>query len=345
MFESKSKARSICQKIKLQRPKDHFSSALTAILLFDFLDDMLKDGYKKDWLDNFEKFSEEYLTAIKFIEGKLDLNGNSQNEEKLICGIDEDVKYKTGEVYYELWKDFDKKEYYQNTLAILSERFAKNGILDTNYNHVLDDGCGSGRYSLALKEMKGVIKVTGVDISHNSIEFANKMKASKASVEFKQGSVLELPFKDETFDFVFSNGVLHHTTDTIKGLKEIYRVLQKGGKCWLYLYGGKGSFFWDIVSLCRDLLKDVEEEYTIMLMKLLGYSPGRIFHRNDFFYVPIHNRYYEDEVIDMLSSVGFTNFERLKRGVEFDWDEIIYRYPNIDPYIYGEGEMRFLLQK
>ena len=124
-------------------------------------------------------------------------------------------------------------------------------------------------------------------------------------------------------------------------MEEIYRVLRKNGDCWLYLYGGKDSFFWDIVSLCRYLLKGVSQRYTIELMKSLGYSAGRIFHRNYFFYVPIHNRYYESEVIEMLNKVGFTKIRRLKRGTNFDWDEIIYNYPNIDPYIYGEGEMRF----
>ena len=80
-------------------------------------------------------------------------------------------------------------------------------------------------------------------------------------------------------------------------------------------------------------------------MNVLGYPPGRIFHRSDFFYVPINNRYYQDEIIKLLNETGFTDFKRSKRGTEYDWDEIIFNNPDIDPYIYGEGEMRFWLTK
>jgi len=82
-----------------------------------------------------------------------------------------------------------------------------------------------------------------------------------------------------------------------------------------------------------------------MVMNVLGYTPGRIFHRTDFFYVPINNRYFENEIVMMLDETGFNDFKRLKRGTEYDWDEIIFNNPHIDPYIYGEGEMRFWLTK
>ena len=75
----------------------------------------------------------------------------------------------------------------------------------------------------------GIKKLIGIDISENSINFANKMNIYKKDVNFIQSSVLELPFDDDTFDFVFSNGVLHHTSDTQKGLNEIRRVLKKNG--------------------------------------------------------------------------------------------------------------------
>ena len=101
---------------------------------------------------------------------------------------------------------------------------------------VLDAGCGSGRYSQALKTL-GSAMVTGVDISPNSVEFAERRNRHPDTVKYVTGSVLDLPFDDDSFEFGFSNGVLHHTTDTLKGLSELSRVLQKGSYCWLYLYG------------------------------------------------------------------------------------------------------------
>jgi ubiquinone/menaquinone biosynthesis C-methylase UbiE len=188
--------------------------------------------------------------------------------------------------------------------------------------------------------------VYGVDMSQHSIIYAEQMNPfDNNEISFVTSSVLDLPFKDNFFDFVFSNGVLHHTYDTQKGLNEIYRVLQNGRSCWLYLYGGKEAFFWDTVDFCRKLLADVPQSYTQMVMKVLGYAPGRIFHRCDFFYVPIQNRYFQSEVEEMISNAGFDNFRRLQRGVSYDWDEILCENPTIDSYIYGEGEMRYILYK
>ena len=244
-----------------------------------------------------------------------------------------------------MWKNFKKEEYFQQTTEYLKERFEKNNIKVEGLNNVLDDGCGGGRYTLALKAL-GCKKVTGIDISPNSVDLAKKMNPySEDEVSFIQGSVLELPFRNESFDFVFSNGVLHHTMSTEKGLGEIYRVMKPNAKCWLYLYGGKETLFWDIVDFSRKLLADVPQNYVQTFMRVMGYPPGRIFHRTDFFYVPMNRRYFIAEVEQMLKDAGFSEFRKLNRGMKFDWDEIIYENPVIDPYIYGEGEMRYLIAK
>ena len=79
-------------------------------------------------------------------------------------------------------------------------------------------------------------------------------------------------------------------------------------------------------------------------MTLMGYPPGRVFHRLDFFYVPIHRRYNKDEVESLLDESNFKSYKKLNRGIEYDWDEIKFENPNIDPYIYGQGEMRYWVQ-
>jgi ubiquinone/menaquinone biosynthesis C-methylase UbiE len=51
-----------------------------------------------------------------------------------------------------------------------------------------------------------------------------------------QASVLELPFADETFDYVYSIGCLHHTGDLPKSIQEVQRVLVPGGRAVVMLY-------------------------------------------------------------------------------------------------------------
>ena len=318
--------------------------AFVAIYLFDFLDRLKKEKFPSDWFDRMTKEMDDINVFINTLSTHFDntLDGfKALGEDERIEAID----YRTGNVYFKLWQNFTKEEYYQEPKELLKFRLSRNGLNINKFQNGIDAGCGGGRYTLALKSM-GITRMQGVDISPDSVSFASKMSEfPENEVSFKQASVLDLPFDNESFDFIFSNGVLHHTTSTSKGLSELYRVLKPGGEGFLYLYGGKESLFWDIVDFCREILSDVPQSYMQTLMKVLGYPPGRIFHRADFWYVPIHNRYFSSEVAMMLDDAGFSSHRRLLRGADIDWDEIIHNNKEIDPYIYGEGEMRFWFTK
>lgn len=322
--------------------RSHFARAFVAIWMFDWLDKLRLQGFPAEWYEQLEQGLDGMHALLNTIEGSFEWSLNGFQEWSTIP--EGDIQLRTGKVYADLWKNFNAQEYFGRAKALLEERFAKNDVSVQGVQHALDDGCGSGRYTIALQYM-GCQRVTGIDISADAIELAEKRNPIADAVSFQRGSVLELPFADSTFDFVFSNGVLHHTLSTEQGLSEIYRVLQPGGACWLYLYGGKNSLFWDIVDSCRVLVMDIPQHYTEALMKVLGYPAGRVFHRLDFFYVPIHRRYYAGEVEAMILEAGFTSFRRLHRGVVHDWDEIKRDNPHMHPYIYGEGEMRYWLEK
>jgi ubiquinone/menaquinone biosynthesis C-methylase UbiE len=340
----RQKVLSLFNQVSKEIKDNNLYMVMLSVFLFDFLDRLKLKKFPDDWFILLEKEITRITNCCNLHDDLFETSVNNLNDWKdNIEG--ENIQVRTGEVYFNLWKEFKKEEYYDQTYNILKERLDKNKISLTGVESALDSGCGGGRYTLALKKL-GCQHVKGVDVSQNSIDFAKKMNLfSQNEVEFLASSVLELPFESESFDFVFSNGVLHHTTDTEKGLREIYRVMKTGGFCWLYLYGGKESLFWDIVDFCRKLLASVPQHYTQAVMKVLGYPPGRIFHRTDFFYVPINNRYFETEIEEVLKEIGYKSIKRLKRGVEHDWDEIIHHNPNIDPYIYGEGEMRFMINK
>lgn len=316
--------------------------ALVAIYLFDFLDRLKKEKFRLDWFDMMKKEMDGIHDLSSTLSTHFDntVDENWESDEFI-----QEIDRRTGNVYFKLWENFTKEEYYREPKDLLGARFSRNNIDISKFRNGIDAGCGGGRYTLALKSL-GVDRMKGVDISPDSIAFASKMSDfPKDEASFQEASVLELPFSDDSFDFVFSNGVLHHTTSTTKGLSELYRVLQPKGEGWLYLYGGKESLFWDIVDFCREILSDVPQSYMQVLMKVLGYPPGRIFHRVDFWYVPINNRYFSSEVSTMLDEAGFSKHHRLLRGADHDWDEIIQNNKKIDHYIYGEGEMRFWLTK
>ncbi|PIP18789.1 MAG: hypothetical protein COX41_06355 [Candidatus Omnitrophica bacterium CG23_combo_of_CG06-09_8_20_14_all_41_10] len=95
--------------------------------------------------------------------------------------------------------------------------------------------------------------VTGIDLTPRSIELATKQfEIYGLKGEFFVADAENLPFPEESFDIVYSFGVLHHTPNIRKAIDEIYRVLKPGGQVLIMLYNKDSVFFlWDIVFLER----------------------------------------------------------------------------------------------
>jgi ubiquinone/menaquinone biosynthesis C-methylase UbiE len=98
---------------------------------------------------------------------------------------------------------------------------------------VLDVGSGAGTDSLVAAQMVGSEgRVTGVDMTPEMLAKARAaavaMKAT--NVEFVAGEAEGLPFEDESFDVVISNGVIDLIPDKDAVFSEIHRVLRPGGR-------------------------------------------------------------------------------------------------------------------
>jgi len=99
--------------------------------------------------------------------------------------------------------------------------------------HVLDIGSGAGTDSLVASQMIGTGgSVTGIDMT---VEMLVKARAGAAAmgapnVEFLEGEAEDLPFPDESFDVVISNGVIDLVPDKDVVFAGIFRVLRPGGR-------------------------------------------------------------------------------------------------------------------
>jgi SAM-dependent methyltransferase len=93
----------------------------------------------------------------------------------------------------------------------------------------LDIGCGTGNYTIALAQ-KGM-KFVGVDPSQVML---NEARAKNDGIEWVSGIVEQIPFKENTFSGALAILTTHHWLDMGKGLKELFRVLQKGGKLVIF---------------------------------------------------------------------------------------------------------------
>jgi SAM-dependent methyltransferase len=101
---------------------------------------------------------------------------------------------------------------------------------------VLDAGCGNGSLSRGLNRF-GCEVVAG-DVS-NSVIAAHRHFAAKGNnrTHFLRADLLNPPFRRDTFDVLFSSGVLHHNPDTREALRSVVRALAPGGRVYIWVYG------------------------------------------------------------------------------------------------------------
>src|SRR5439155_8798469 len=100
---------------------------------------------------------------------------------------------------------------------------------------VLEIGCGLGTDGAQFA--KAEADYTGVDLTEAAVQLARRrFELDGLPGHFETADAESLPFADESFDLVYSHGVLHHTPDTARAVSEIYRVLRPGGRAIVMLY-------------------------------------------------------------------------------------------------------------
>jgi ubiquinone/menaquinone biosynthesis C-methylase UbiE len=147
-----------------------------------------------------------------------------------------------------------------------------------------DLGCGSGRWAkiAALK----VGKLYCVDASSAALEVTKQNLAGYDNVEFVHSSVDELPFEDDSMDFGYSLGVLHHIPDTAEGIKSCVRKLKPNAPFLVYLYyafDNRPAWFraiWKISDFFRNIICSLPfgiKKFVTDLIAVFVYFPlGRL---------------------------------------------------------------------
>ncbi len=126
---------------------------------------------------------------------------------------------------------------------------------------ILDAGCGSGRNMIELAR-RGT--VTGIELSAPSVEKAR----ARGSGEVIEGSVLEMPFADDSFDLAVSLDVIEHLADDRGALRELRRVVAPGGAllvtvpAYQWLWSG------------HDEINHHQRRYTLRSLRAVAESAG-----------------------------------------------------------------------
>lgn len=121
----------------------------------------------------------------------------------------------------------------------------------TNALKILDFGCGDGNSSVYIRKHFPNIEIFGVDVSDDSILIANQKNIKNAIFKTYNGD--KLSFEDLEFDLVFTSMVFHHIEHKLHEdiLKEIHRVLKKGGRFYNFEHNPFNPMTQKVVRECE----------------------------------------------------------------------------------------------
>ena len=128
-------------------------------------------------------------------------------------------------------------------------------LQDLAGKRVLEVGSGAGGHSALFARHGAVMASLDLTFERARATGAKFGLMEAAGSGALQGDAERLPFADGAFDVVYSNGVLHHTSDTEGALAETFRVLKPGGLAVVMLYCKSSWHYWINMFLCVGMLQ------------------------------------------------------------------------------------------
>ena len=162
---------------------------------------------------------------------------------------------------------------------------------------VLDFGCGPGHDLVGFGTYSACSRLVGADVSATSIAESRarvELHSIEAETVVTDASGV-LPFADRTFDHIHSSGVLHHTPDPVRVLKELKRVLKPGGTMNVMVYNYESLWLHLYVAYLRTALQGLHRGKTLR---------EQFTHSTDGEACPISNCYRPAEWIALCETAG-----------------------------------------
>jgi ubiquinone/menaquinone biosynthesis C-methylase UbiE len=127
--------------------------------------------------------------------------------------------------------------------------------VDLKPGRILDMGCGTGRWTLAMSSIFD--EVVGIDLNRDRIRLANYVveRLGLENVKFEERSILGLPYEDTSFDSIVCYGVVVASDILEDALREMFRVLKPSGVAYVTLNGGGWNY------MLRDVSSKIHEQH------------------------------------------------------------------------------------
>ena len=240
-------------------------------------------------------------------------------------------------IYNKLYQD---KKWYDTQKKWFLDRFGWKTISKFNKflktrHIILDAGTGIGN-SAKLFSNNPTAQVFAIDASE-SIDFAYKKYHETSNIHFLQADLRNLPFRNQTFDFICSDQVLHHTKNTETSFKYLTKFLKRDGIISIYVYKKKGPIREFADDFIREQTTKMSEKECKEFSKNMAILGKNLSHLNKKIKVPhdipvlkiksgtydVQRFFYWNFLKCFWADDG--NFQR-SVGVNFDWYFPKYAY-------------------
>ena len=158
---------------------------------------------------------------------------------------------------------------------------------------VLEVAPGPGYFAIELAKL-GAYQVAGLDISRTFVDIARRNAAeAQVAVDFRQGNAADMPFTDDSFDFLVCRAAFKNFTQPVRALQEMHRVLRKGGR-----------------ALIIDLRRDASRESVNQGVDEMGLGVANsIITKLTFRFMLLRRAYTKEEFEEFLAQTKFVRVE------------------------------------
>jgi ubiquinone/menaquinone biosynthesis C-methylase UbiE len=231
----------------------------------------------------------------------------------------------TGRLFSDLWAQYDGK-LFEESVELFVKRL-RRAHFDANWfkgKVCLDAGCGGGRNSVAMARL-GAKEVVGIDVGEQGLTDAEHRSRGLPNLKFQYGSILEIPFSNETFDMVWCAGVLMITADDERALDELTRVTKRGGYLYLLVYA-MGGLRWPLIQWLRPLAAQIGKPDVERAIQIAGLSANKRRTFLDDLFCPRLDFFHWDRLDQMLKERGFRQIERWNPECRLDHEADLESY-------------------
>lgn len=167
------------------------------------------------------------------------------NRNPMSYDVDDPIPYAEGSQEY--FREIDRRIFHPRYMRLTADAKGRTFGRYVDFDalrgkDVLEVGCGSGIAAQMLAEAGS--NLTAVDLTPWAVETTRRRLAAFAlEGDVREADGEQLPYATASFDLVFSWGVIHHSSDMARALRELVRVCRPGGRLVLMVYNRRSLFY------------------------------------------------------------------------------------------------------